>query len=310
MSDILVVGVVPDELVESLKNSHNVSDRRGPSLPDLSGDVRRDATILISSWQVGFDDALLSALPCVRLVLVYGTGSQALDLESAHRRAIRVCNTWDDGTDCAVAEFGIAASLALSHNLVGLDRWVRQGKWLSSAPQPTRQLHGHRMGIIGLGYVGRALGTKATALGMQVAYTEPQAMAGVPYAYFNSPVQLAAESDYLVVCCRGGPEVDGLVNHAVLTALGPNGYLIHLAQARFYVEADLLTALSRGEIAGAAIDIFHGEPAINPGFFELPNVLLSPHVAALTETVLLARARIVKENIERLEAGRALLCEL
>ena len=100
------------------------------------------------------------------------------------------------------------------------------------------------------------------------------------------------------------------MNQAVLAALGPDGYLIHIAQSRFYVEADLLAALSQGQIAGAAIDIFRGEPDINPKFIELPNVLLSPHVAALTEAVLGARKQIVRENIIRFGARRALLCEL
>ena len=171
------------------------------------------------------------------------------------------------------------------------------------AVTPTTHLGGKQAGIVGLGFIGRQIARRAEAFGMTVSYADIAPVADVPYAYVDSAERLASEVDVLFVSCRGGRESDGLIDARVLEALGPAGYLVHIAQARFYNERDLVAALKEGNIAGAAIDIFPDEPRVHPALPALDNVILSSHVGAITNEILARRAELVATNLRQLLDG-------
>lgn len=310
-AELLVVDAVPAASLDALEAdfvAHKLwlATDRSALLRRVGNRVRA----IVTNWQTGFDAALLAALPHVEIVSVYGTGDQALDLPAAKARRITVVNTQQDGTDAAVADLTLGFILVLARRIMEADCFVRAGHWRSAAFAPTTDLSGKTVGIVGLGYIGSQIARRAKAFDMVVCYHDVAAIPNVAYAFCPDLVDMASEADFMVVSCRGGPEANGMINARVLDALGPKGFLIHVAQARFYDEPALIAALRGRRIAGAAIDIFPDEPGIHAAYYDLDNVILSPHVGAITRELLDRRAAIVVRNIKDHFAGRPLSARL
>lgn len=305
--DVLIADVVPDEVVAALRADFTVyplwliNDRS-----KFFASIGRQIRGLVTTWQMGFSAALISKLPTLQVISVYGTGDQSLDLEAARSRGIVVMNTAIDGTDACVAEMAMTFALVLGRRVIEADRFVRDGSWLDAPFPATNHFGGKCAGIVGLGFIGRQIAKRAEAFAMTIAYHDVMPLTDVPYQFYPDLNQLAEDSDVLFVSCRGGPEANGMINARILDSLGPRGYLVHIAQARFYDEEALLLALRGRKIAGAAIDIFPNEPKVNPEFLTLDNVILSPHVGAITHEVLARRAELAVNNLKMFFSGGSL----
>jgi lactate dehydrogenase-like 2-hydroxyacid dehydrogenase len=138
-----------------------------------------------------------------------------------------------------------------------------------------------RVGIVGLGRVGRAVATRAAAFGCPISYTDLRAMDDVPYTFVQDLVELARQSDALIVAAAAD-KAKGIINAQVLAALGAEGYLINVARGSLVNEPDLVAALQTGSIAGAGLDVFVDEPNVPTELFELETVVLQPHRASAT----------------------------
>ena len=251
-------------------------------------------------------EALISQLPGLEIIVTFGVGYDGVDTAAARMRGIRVANTPNVLND-AVAELAIGLMVSLTRSIPQADRFVRGGGWASASFPPTTELMGKTVGIIGLGRIGKEIATRAQAMKMRVVYHGRHRQLAEPYVYYDDVVDMARDSDWLVVIAPGGRGTERIVSRRVLEALGPRGRLVNLARGSLVDEPALLDLLQSGGLAGAALDVFEGEPAINPAFFALDNVVLSPHQASATVETRDAMGALLVANLDAHFAGEPLI---
>jgi lactate dehydrogenase-like 2-hydroxyacid dehydrogenase len=275
--------------------------------PAMLAQVGPHVRAIATRGELGANAALIAACPNLEVISVYGVGYDAVDLASCRARGIRVTNTPDVLTD-DVADLGVAMMLALSRGVVGAETWVRDGSWAAKGLYPLqRKVTGRRAGILGLGRIGREVAKRLTGFGMDIAYTNPAPKDTPPaWTYIADPVALAARSDVLFVCLAASAATRHIVNRAVIEALGPDGMLINISRASNIDEEALLTALETGTLGSAALDVFEGEPRLNPRFLSLSNVLLQPHHASGTVETRKAMGQLLRDNLSAHFAGQPL----
>lgn len=269
---ILVVAPIPPELERRLSASF--------TLDRADGTADRNHRVVVTTSVAGADAALMQSLPNLELIACNGAGLEQIDVGEAERRGIAVCNTPDAVTE-DTADFALGLMYATSRRIAEGDRFVRAGRWGKERMSPSRRLYSRRLGIVGLGRIGSAIARRAAAIGMDVSYTATGPK-DVPYAFAPTVKELASRVDVLVLSCSGGPSTYRIVDREVLEALGPDGILINVSRGSVVDEAALLDALVSGTIASAGLDVFDNEPAIDPRFLELANVVLQPHYASVT----------------------------
>ena len=248
---------------------------------------------------------LMRRLPGLELVAVFGVGFDAVDLDHARARGIRVTNTPDVLTD-GVAEMAMALMLAVARRIPEGDRWVRESRWLDGPTPLGVLLKGRRLGVFGLGRIGLAVAERASAFGMTILYTARAPRTAVPYAWRPDARALAHDSDILILCAAGGEATRGVIDRAVLEALGPSGVLINVARGSLVDEPALLSSLRSGALAGAGLDVFWDEPHIDPGFRELETVVLQPHNGSATVETRAAIGALMRANLAAHFAGEPL----
>lgn len=258
---------------------------------------------IVTIGQNGADAALMDALPRLEIIACFGVGVDGVDLEHAPKRGLIVTNTPDVLND-EVANTTIALLLAVTKQLCVGDRYVREGRWLEKPMCLTRTVVGRRLGILGLGRIGKAIARRAETLGCEIAYHGRQAQPDQSYRYYSDLVALAWDCDFLVVICPGGAATRKLVNAEVIEALGPDGVLINVARGSVVDEAALVEALVSGRLGGAALDVFEDEPRVPEVLFALDNVVLQPHVGSATVETRRAMGDLVVENLRAHFAGK------
>ena len=254
---------------------------------------------------LGAGAEIISACPNLKLVAVYGVGYDAVDTAACRARGIAVTNTPGvlDG-DCA--DLAVAMMLGLTRNVVQAEAWVRNGTWAKQGFPLQRRAFGKRAGILGMGRIGAEVAKRLQGFDMQIAYSARSAKQ-VPFEYIPDPVALAARSDFLFVTAAATAETRHVANAAVLNALGPQGMLINISRAGNIDEAALLSALESGTLGGAALDVFEGEPNLNPRFLALTNVMLQPHHASGTYETRQAMGQLMRANLTAHFANQPLL---
>lgn len=264
-------------------------------------------TVLVTSAREGCDAALMDALPSLRAICSWGVGVDTIDMPAAAARGIQVGNTPDVLDDC-VADLAWALLLAAARRVGAADRHVRDGHWnrLGDFPLTTR-VSGKRLGILGLGRIGRAIARRADGFAMDVRYHARGPRPDAPYRYEPSLTALAAWCDFLVVACVGGPGTRHLVSADVLAALGPRGVLVNIARGSVVDEAALIAALAGGRLGGAGLDVFEVEPGGPSALRGRDDVVLSPHVGSGTVETRAAMEQLVVDNVAAfLRSGRVL----
>lgn len=244
--------------------------------------------------------------PALEIIAVLGVGYDGIDLGAARDHGVRVTHTPGVSNE-DIADLAMALLLSATRQLLPADRFVRQGRWTAGRYPLTRRVSGGRLGIVGLGRVGRAVAARAEAFGMSIAYTGRTPKTDVPYRWYDDLQALASDVDFLVVCAKGGPETDGLVNAAVLNALGPSGVLVNIARGSLIDEHALVSALRDGRLLAAGLDVFRNEPNIPTALLELPNVVLTPHMASTTEATVRAMTDLLFDNLATHFAGQPVL---
>lgn len=262
---------------------------------------------VITGGHTGITREVMEQLPKLEVVAVNGVGTDAVDLAYARDRGIPVTATLGALTE-DVADLAIGLLLAACRGICTADRFVRAGLWATSptplAPLPlARQFSGMRVGIVGLGRVGRAVATRAAAFGCPIRYTDLRAFDDVPYAFDADLIELARNSDALIVAAAAD-KAEGIIDAKVLDALGDQGYLINIARGRLINEPDLVAALQGGRIAGAGLDVFVDEPRVPDTLFERENVVLQPHRASATVQTRTRMAEMVLASLADAFAGR------
>jgi hydroxypyruvate reductase len=261
---------------------------------------------IVSSGHAGADAAMMDALPKTELIACFGVGYDAIDVVAAKARKIAVTNTPDVLTD-DVADLALGLLIDVARRITRGDRFVRSGGWLKGGLEFGTALTGKKVGIVGLGRIGRATARRAEAFGLKVLYHGRREQPDSPYPYYADLVQLARDCDFLVLTLPGGPETKGLVGAQVLDALGSNGMLINVARGSIVDEKALVAALYAGRLGGAALDVFADEPRVPAELLTMDNVVLQPHVGSATHDTRGAMGRLVIDNLLAHFSGLPLL---
>lgn len=256
---------------------------------------------------LGASAEIIAACPSLEIISIYGVGYDAVHLPSVRARGIKLTNTPDVLTD-DVADLAVGMLLALSRGIARADGFVRNGSWAKASFPLQRKVSGKRAGILGLGRIGHQIARRLEAFGMEISYCsrQPKPEAGA-WAYEADPVALARRSDYYLIALAATPETRHIVGREVIAALGPAGMIVNISRAANLDEAALLDALETGALGGAALDVFDGEPALNPRFLTAPNLLLQPHHGTCTHETRQAMGQLMRDNLMAHFAGRPLL---
>ncbi|MDM0115484.1 2-hydroxyacid dehydrogenase [Variovorax sp. J22R133] len=263
-------------------------------------------TALVTSARFGADAALIAAMPKLKVISSFGVGLDALDLEAARARGIAVGYTPDVLNDC-VADTAFALVMDVARRISASDRFVRRGDWRKGQFPLATKVSGKKLGILGMGRIGRVIARRAWGFDMEVRYHNRRPLSDVDYGYEPTLKSLAEWADFLVIASAGGAETRGLVSRDILDALGPQGYLINISRGTVVDEQALLEALQHHRIAGAGLDVFEDEPNVPEALFELDNVVLLPHLASNTQETRAAMAQRVEENLAAFLAGHPMM---
>jgi lactate dehydrogenase-like 2-hydroxyacid dehydrogenase len=195
-----------------------------------------------------------------------------------------------------VADLAVGLIISLLRGILSSDRFLRAGQWLNGEYPLSRKVSGRRFGIVGLGNIGRAIADRLSAFG-PVSYCGVSQKA-VKYPFVASPVELARQSDVLVLATTANASTQRMVSRPLLDALGPEGYLVNVARGALVDEPELVRALEENRIAGAALDVFADEPRVPEALRNAPNVVVTPHIASATVETREAMARAVLANLD------------
>ncbi|MEM9522591.1 MAG: 2-hydroxyacid dehydrogenase [Pseudomonadota bacterium] len=306
---ILQVGPYPDwdqipfEEIFDMKRLFEADDRDA-FLAEHGPRIRAIAT----RGELGADAAMIASCPNLEVIAVYGVGFDAVDVEACRRRGIHIANTPDVLTG-DVADLGVAMMLCLSRGMVGAEAWVRDGSWAARGLYPLkRRVFGRKAGILGLGRIGFEVGKRLAGFEMDIAYTDIAARDYAPdWTFVADPVRLAEHADFLFVTLAASAETRHIVGKELIEAVGPEGMIINISRASNIDEEALIAALQAGTLGLAALDVFEGEPALDPRYLDLDNVLLQPHHASGTVETRKAMGKLVRDNLTAHFAGKPLL---
>ena len=276
-------------------------------VPDAAGHAAAIAAhgarvqVVLTIGSVGLSTTQIDALPALTLVCALGAGYENIAVAHAKARGIVVANGAGTNDDC-VADHAMGLLIAAVRGIPRLDAATRAGVWRTSLPLPPNVSH-KRLGIVGLGAIGKKIARRALGFDLQVGYYNRSARTDVPYRYFGDVLTLATWADFLLVATPGGPGTQHLVNAQVLDALGPRGYVVNIARGSVIDTAALELALRSGRLAGAGLDVYESEPAPPAALLDLDTVVLTPHVAGWSPEAVQASVDRFVENARRHLAG-------
>jgi lactate dehydrogenase-like 2-hydroxyacid dehydrogenase len=304
--DILVTAPLPPFLYLPLKANYRCHDHvQAADKAALLAAIGPKIRGLVQGGGTVTPESLLEALPNLEIISVFGVGYDGVPTGYCKKRGIKVTNTPDVLTD-DVADVAVALILMTGRGFVLANRFVQAGEWLRRGPDLTTRLGGRTVGIVGLGRIGKAIAERVEAMQMRVAYTGRKPR-DVPYRYVDNVKDLAAQVDFLVIACPGGPATRHLIDTSVLAALGTKGTLINIARGSIVDEAALVRALSDGTIKGAGLDVFEDEPNVPKALLAMDNVVLLPHVGSATRETRQAMGDLCKANLDQWFVERRVL---
>ena len=296
--DILVTASLPPFLDQPLRADYRCHDyAKAADKTALLARVGSKIRGLVQGGQTVTPVSLLDALPALEIISVFGVGYDGVPTDYCRKRGIKVTNTPDVLTD-DVADVAVALILMTSRGFVRANRFLHNGEWSRRSPDLSSKLGGRTVGIVGLGRIGKAIAERVEAMRMNIAYTGRKPR-DVPYRFVGDLRALAAEVDFLVIACPGGPATRHIVDEGVLAALGKKGTLINIARGSIVDEAALVRALTDGTIKGAGLDVFDDEPNVPQALLALDNVVLLPHVGSATRETRGAMGDLCKANLDR-----------
>ncbi|WER49535.1 2-hydroxyacid dehydrogenase [Cupriavidus sp. WKF15] len=275
--------------------------KRADAVATHGGTTRAVLTI----GSIGLTAAEIDAMPQLELICALGAGFENIAREHARARGIAVANGAGTNDSC-VADHAMALLLATVRGVPQLDTDTRAGHWRDALPLRPN-FSGKRMGIVGLGTIGRRIARRGEGFDLEIGYHNRMARPDAPYRYFDSVTALALWADYLVIATPGGAGTRHLVNAGVLAALGASGFLVNIARGSVVDTAALAQALHAGTVGGAGLDVYESEPAPPTVLLDCPNVVLTPHMAGWSPEAIQASVDQFLENARRHFAGEPLL---
>jgi lactate dehydrogenase-like 2-hydroxyacid dehydrogenase len=308
---VLVTRKLPQAVEDRLRRDYrprfNPEDRLYS--PDELIALAQGANIILPCHTEKFSAEVIARLPAsVKAIVCFSVGVDYVDLAAAKARNIIVTNTPDVLTD-ATAEIAMLLMLGAARRASEGERLIRAGKWKSWSPtfMIGRQVTGKRLGIIGMGRVGQATAERARGFDMTILYSnrsrlKPELEIGA--TWFDSVEALLPHCDYLALHCPATPETHHLLNAERIELLPDGAIVVNTARGSVVDDEALVAALRSGKIAAAGLDVFNGEPDnIHPGYRELENTFLLPHIGSATFETRDAMGFRALDNLDAITAG-------
>jgi lactate dehydrogenase-like 2-hydroxyacid dehydrogenase len=267
---------------------------------------------VLTAGGTAFSAAAMDLMPKLGAIVCYGTGYDGVDLAAAAKRGIAVGHS--PGANAAsVADIAVTLMLAATRRLLVADNYVRSGDWAAAKPSPMMRpqagMPGRRIGVYGMGEIGRKIAARVAAFETEVGYFS-RSQHDVPYQYFPSLAALAEWCSVLMIAVRAGSDTHHIVNADILRRLGKDGYVVNISRGSVIDQPALIAALSDQTIAGAGLDVYAKEPHAPDALTTLPNVVLSPHLGGHTLESHVAMQDCVIANLEAFFAGKGLPYEV
>jgi glyoxylate reductase len=252
-------------------------------------DAVKLADVLVPTVTDRIDRTIIEAAgPQLKLIASFGTGVDHIDNKAARERGIVVTNTPGVLTE-DTADMTMALILAVARRLAEGERLVRSGQWKGWGPTTMlgHRIWGKRLGILGMGRIGQAVARRARAFGMSIHYhnrrrLHPDVETELEATYWESLDQMLSRMDVVSINCPHTPATYHLLSERRLKLLRPHCYVVNTSRGEVIDENALTRMLAKGEIAGAGLDVFEHEPAVNPKLIKLDNVVLLPHMGSAT----------------------------
>jgi len=304
--------VVETRLKELFEVQLNENDR--PMSTEELKEALRSADAVLPTVTDPINADVLSAEPLrCKILGNFGVGFNHIDIEAAKNRGLVVTNTPEVLTDCT-ADIAMLLMLSVARRGMEGDRHVRHGEWTGWRPTHMmgNKVTGKTLGMIGMGRIAQAMAHKAHhGFDMKIIFTDPYPPAqsvidGLQAEMCDSPEEVLSKADFVSLHCPGGAETYHLINAERLALMKPTAYLINSARGDVVDNQALIQALKAGTIAGAGLDVFEGEPNLDPGFLGLENAVLLPHLGSATLETRIAMGNRVLENVEAFFNGTPL----
>ena len=309
--DLLLIGRLfgaPETRVDELFQVHRIEDFAPvPEFAaEMAGKFRAVAVGMVGSGHIDsvvVNEAFLARFPRLELVAALGVGCDHIDVVAATARDVIVTNTPDVNTE-EVADTAMGMLLSTVRQLPQADRFIRSGAWPTAMFPLTATLRNKRLGILGLGRIGKAVARRAEGFDLKILYHNRNRREDVPYTYVSSALELARAVDILMLIVPGGEDTRDLVDAEMLKALGPDGVLLNVSRGTVVNESALIEALKNKVIAGAGLDAFLHEPHVPDALIEMEHVVLLPHIGSGTHHTREQMSVAVVNNLEHWNAGR------
>jgi lactate dehydrogenase-like 2-hydroxyacid dehydrogenase len=304
--DLLIYGPIRPILENGFSDQFVV--HRAETTADLerltSDTVAKLRGMAVTYHTMRADRNVLSQFPKLEIVSSFGVGYDHVDSAYAREHDIVVTNTPDVLTE-EVADVAMGLLIATLREFVKADRYVRTGLWLTqSYPLSAGSLRDRKVGIVGMGRIGQAIGRRLEASRVPVSYHSRKPADGVSYKHYPDLIEMAKAVDTLIVIVPGGASTAKMINADVLKALGPRGVLINVARGSVVDEPALVAALKSGTILAAGLDVFASEPNVPDELKSMQNVVLLPHIGSASVVTRNAMDQLVVDNLKNWFAGK------
>jgi len=304
---VLIYSRFPKSQMARIGERYDLLDTGGKTPSDVFSSAElKPIRALITAGSQPIPGAVLDTLPSLGAIICFGTGYDGVDFKETKARGIAVGNSPGANAD-AVAEIAMGLMLGSMRRLIVADRYVRSGGWARGEPTVLTTMPpgiaGRRVGIYGLGEIGRKIAVRCAAFDTEVGY-HSRSRHDVPYAYFETLDALAEWSDILFLAVRAGADTRHKVDAALLKKLGPQGTVINIARGSVIDQVALVDALQAGIIAGAGLDVYEKEPHAPDALTALDNVVLTPHIGGQTSEGQGAMQDYVIRNLDAFFAGK------
>jgi lactate dehydrogenase-like 2-hydroxyacid dehydrogenase len=306
---VLIYSRFPKAQMVRIGERYDLLDGMGkPPIKSFSADQLKPIRAMITAGGQAIPPAVLDTLPSLGAIICYGTGYDGVDFAETKKRGIVVGNS-PAANAASVADLAITLMLATTRRLLPADDYVRSGGWSGAKPSPAMRpgpgMTGRKIGIYGMGEIGRKIAARCAAFETDVAYYS-RSKHDVPYAYHASLAALAEWSDILMVAVRAGTDTQHAVDSDILKKLGPQGTIVNISRGSVIDQNALVAALENNVIAGAGLDVYEKEPHEPDALTKLSNVVLTPHIGGHTIESHLAMQDCVMANLDAFFSGRSL----
>jgi lactate dehydrogenase-like 2-hydroxyacid dehydrogenase len=306
---VLIYSRFPKAMMARIGQRYDLMDAAGkPPNEVFAPDQLAGVRAMITAGGTPLRAAMMDLMPALKAIVCYGTGYDGVDLAAAASRNIAVGNS-PAANSSSVADLAMTLMLAVTRRLLPADEYVRSGSWSSAKPSPLMRPQpgnpGRRIGVYGMGAIGRKIAARAAAFDMDVAYYS-RSKHDVPWRYVPSLEALIEWCSVLMIAVRAGADTHHAIDAEMLRKLGPDGYLVNISRGSVIDQHALIAALADNTIAGAGLDVYEKEPHAPDALSSFPNVVLTPHVGGHTLDSHIAMQDCVMANLDAFFAGKAL----